>query len=46
MEPMAQGVSHCSELSALYELETELYFGSSGSHVSDVLGGASFAVKR
>ena len=43
---MAQGITPCCELPALYELETELCFGSSGSLFGVVLGGASFAVKR
>lgn len=46
MEHMAQGISLCRQLSALYELETKLCFSASGSHAGDVLGGADFRVKR
>ena len=36
---MAKGISPCRQLSALYELETELCISASGSHAGDVLGG-------
>lgn len=39
---MEEGVSGHSELSALYELETGLCVGASGSYDGDVLGGADF----
>ena len=45
VQPMEKGVSDSGELSALYELETSLCVGDSGSHIGDVLGGAIFGVK-
>lgn len=46
MEYVEEGIAPCCELPALHELETSLCFSPSGGHVGDVLGGASYGVKR